>query len=107
MLSIVPFPSNFPSDEERKRVLTEDEFYQLYNSDLTFTDDKTERGKFRLAEFFSNDLKKAKILDTALNLAPLVIDSATDFLFGEPVKISVEQDEDGDTPDGDEDDTED
>ena len=95
----MPFPLAFPSTEDLKRTLTEDEFYQLYNSDLSDPEGNTDRGKFRLVEFFENDTKKAKILDTALNLAPLIVDSATDFLMGEPIKVEVdgEENEDGET----------
>lgn len=87
----MPFdPKDFPPTAELERVKREDEYYLLYNADLSFADDKTDRGRFRLKEFFENDEKKAKILDVALHLAPLIVDSGSDYLFGKPVQVVAE-----------------
>lgn len=90
----MPFSQNdFPSSEDINRIAAEHEFYKLHDCESLDTEGTTERGLFRLKEFFENDKKKAKILDLALNLAPLIVDAGTDFLFGEPVMIE----EDGET----------
>lgn len=83
-------PKEFPSSEELARVKAEDDFYRIYTCDFADPKGLTPRGAFRLKEFFSNNEEKAKILDITLHLAPLAIDSATDFLFGEPVQIEVD-----------------
>src|SRR4051812_2258234 len=83
-------PKEFPSPEELQRVICEDEFYRIYQGEFADHKGLTERGKFRLAEFFSNNTTKAKILDIALHIAPIAVDAGTDFLFGEPVKIAVD-----------------
>ena len=84
----MPFSTkDFPSTEDINRVASEHEDYKLYDCSALDTEGNTDRGKFRLKEFFENDAKKAKLLDIALNLAPLIVDTGTDFLFGEPVMI--------------------
>lgn len=86
----MPFsPKDFPSSAELKRVQREHQFYRFYKSDVLDPNGTTDRAKFRLASFFENDKKKAEILDTALNLAPVIIDSATDFAFGRLPKVQV------------------
>lgn len=86
----MPLPTkDFPSTADLARVKAEDDFYLLYNADPE--DPKTDRAAFRLAQFFENDQKKAKILDIALHLAPIAVDVGTDFLFGEPFRVTVDQ----------------
>jgi len=95
----MPFSTKFPSTEDLNRVADEDQCYKLGNCDVFDHDGKTDRGAFRLKEFFANDKKKSQILAIALNIAPLITDAGTDFLFGEPVRIeaddSVEEKDDG------------
>ena len=86
-------PKDFPSSEDLARVKAEDDLYRIYTCDFADPKGLTDRGKFRLKEFFSNTEEKAKILDIALHLAPLAIDSTTDFLFGEPVQIEFDGDD--------------
>src|SRR3989344_1905736 len=81
---------DFPSSEELERVAIDDCYFKLLNSDAYDYEGKTDRGAFRLKEFFSNDKKKAEILAKALNVAPLIVDVGTDFLFGEPFQIAIE-----------------
>lgn len=81
---------DFPSSEELERVAVDDRYFKLLNSDAYDYEGKTDRGAFRLKEFFSNDKKKAEILAKALNIAPLIVDIGTDFLFGEPFQIAIE-----------------
>lgn len=90
----MPFPrTDFPSTAEIARWKAEDDYFRIYNADLTYTDGLTKRGLWRLKEFFENDVDKAKILDVALHLAPLAVDAGTDFLFGRPVKIEIDGEE--------------
>lgn len=87
----MPFPiKDFPAAAEIARWKAEDDLYRTYTGELRFTDKLSKRGLWRLKEFFENDEDKAKILNVALNLASVVVDSGTDFLFGEPVKIEVD-----------------
>lgn len=89
----MPFnPKDFPTTEDIDRIAREDEYYKLYRCESLDPDGTSDRGKFRLKEFFENDKKKAEILDVAYNVAPLIIDTATDFLFGEEVAIEPEGD---------------
>jgi hypothetical protein len=81
---------DFPSSEELERVAIEDRYFKLLNSDAFDYEGKTDTGAFRLKEFFSNDKKKAEILAKALNVAPLIVDVGTDFLFGEPFQVAIE-----------------
>ncbi len=85
----MPIPKEFPTSEELQRVKCEDDYYRLYVCEYQDHQGKTDRGKFRLKEFFGDNKKKADILDQAFNIAPIAIDATTDFLFGEPVKIAV------------------
>jgi len=87
----VPFPKNFPDSAELNRIAELDDFYKLYQCDVYYHDGTTDRGAFRLQEFFSNDTKKSEILAIALNIAPLIADVGTDFLFAEEVKIEVDE----------------
>ena len=83
---------DFPCSEELERVAIEDRYFKLLNSDAFDYEGKTDRGAFRLKEFFSNDKKKAEILAKAFNVAPLIVDVGTDFLFGEPFQIAIATD---------------
>lgn len=91
----MPVPSDFPSTAELERVHEEHKLYQLYAGTALDPEGKTDLGKWRLKEFFENDAKKALILDRALNVASIVVDCGTDFLFGEPFKASLEKKDDG------------
>lgn len=94
----MPFPRNdFPSNEDLERISIEDRYFKLLNSDAYDYEGKTDKGVFRLKEFFSNDEKKARILAKALNIAPLIVDVGTDFLFGEPFQVTVEGDKNSKT----------
>lgn len=88
----MPFNSKeFPSSKDLARVQEELEFYRFYESDVHDYDVLTERGKFRLKEFFEGDKKKAQLLDRAFNVVPNIVDKRTSFLFGEPIKIETDE----------------
>src|SRR4051812_40058340 len=87
----MPFSTKeFPSQAELNRVQEEHEFFKFYDSSVLDPDGKSDRAKFRLQSFFENDTKKAKILDIALNIAPIIIDAGTDFSFGRLPTVEVE-----------------
>jgi len=92
----MPIPKIFPSDADLNRVAKEEDLYRIYKCDVFDHEGKTKRGVFRLKEFFANDKDKSEILAIALNVAPVIIDTGTDFLFGEPVKIAVDDKVEGD-----------
>jgi hypothetical protein len=84
-------PKDFPTSAELKRISEEHEYWKFYSSDTLDPLGTTDRAKFRLAEFFENDTKKAQLLDIALNIAPIVVDAGTDFSFGKLPKIKTEE----------------
>ncbi|MDB5344248.1 MAG: hypothetical protein JWP89_2625 [Schlesneria sp.] len=87
----MPFSTKeFPTRAELKRVQDEHEYFKFYDSEVLDPDGTTDRAKFRLKEFFENDSKKAKILDIALNVAPVIIDAGTDFAFGRLPTVEIE-----------------
>ena len=89
----MPIPTqDFPSNADIDRVAAEHKLYQLYSAEPLYQDKETKRGKCRLKEFFEEDGEKAKILDVALHIAPLIADIGTDFLFGEPFKVEIDED---------------
>ena len=67
----------------------EHELYCLYACKDTDPDKTSDRWKFKLKEFFDSDEQKAKLLDVCLNVAPVIIEAGTDFLFGEEPKIEI------------------
>ena len=89
----MPFvPKDFPAAEDLARVKTEDDYFKLLDCQAYDYEGMTDKGAFALKEFFSNDKKKAKILAISLNLAPLIVEAGTDFLFGEPFAVKVDGD---------------
>lgn len=85
---------DFPPSDEIERVAKEDDYFSLLSSEPYDYKGRTDRGVFRLKEFFSNDEKKAEILAKALNIAPLIADAGTDFLFGGPFSVEVDDERD-------------
>ncbi len=85
----MPIPSEFPTTADLERVKREFELYCLYACKDIDPDKTSDRWKFRLREFFDSDEQKAKLLDICLHVAPVVIESGTDFLFGEQPKIEI------------------
>jgi hypothetical protein len=90
-------PPKFPPDADIDRIACEDEYYDLYKSNVFDFDDTTDKlVKFMLAEFFADDKEKLKLLTLALNIAPSIVRAGSNFLFGEDVKVEIdEQSEDG------------
>lgn len=86
----MPIPKDFPSTAELVRVKKEHELYDLYACREKDPDENAERFKFRLREFFGDSLQKCRVLDVALNVAPIIVEAGTDFLFGEPPTIKME-----------------
>lgn len=87
----MPFSTKeFPTAAELKRVQDEHEYFKFYDSEVLDPEGLSDRAKFRLKEFFENDTKKAKILDIALNVAPIIVDAGTDFSFGRLPSVEVE-----------------
>jgi hypothetical protein len=87
----VPYSAKeFPPKADIARVAIETDYYNLLDCKAYDYDGKTDKGAFKLKEFFSNDTKKAEILAKALNLAPLIAEAGTDFLFGEPFEVVVD-----------------
>jgi hypothetical protein len=85
----MPFNAkDYPPSEDIDRIALEDEFYRMYKADSE--DPQSARFKMRLRNFFEDDQDKAKVLDIAYHIAPLIVDIATDFLFGEPVSIEAD-----------------
>lgn len=82
--------TDFPPTEELARIKTEDDYFALLNCEAYDYAGLTNKGVFRLKEYFSNDKAKAEILAKALNIAPAIVDAGTDFLFGEPFKVEVD-----------------
>lgn len=81
---------DFPPSEDMDRIAREDEWFKILNSDTKDHDQLTDKGKFRLREFFENDDEKAKVLDRVDNIGPSIVEAGTDFLFGEPYVVQVE-----------------
>ena len=89
----MPFDTkDFPANEDLARIKSEDDYFKLLDCQAYDYEGKTDKGAFALKEFFQNDEKKAKILAIALNLAPLIVEAGTDFLFGEPFAVKIDGD---------------
>jgi len=86
----MPLPKDFPTAADFLRVEKEHEFFRLYDCQPLDFDVLDPFTKFVLKEFFEGDTPKAKILDRALNVAPTVVDTMTDFLLGEPFQIQLD-----------------
>lgn len=87
-------PKEFPTAADLDRIKAETGYFDLYNAEPYDFEQTSERVKWLLQTFFENDKKKAEILGRALNVSSIIIDSATDFLFGEPVEIIAEGEND-------------
>lgn len=81
-------PKQFPSTQDLTRIREEQNFHLLYNSEVYDEDER--KGVFRLKQFFASDQEKKDLLAIALNLPNLIIDAGVDFLFGEDIAITVE-----------------
>ncbi len=85
-------PKKFPSDAEIDRIASEKEYYDLYKSNVfNFGDGTDKRMKFMLQEFFADDKDKMELLTLALNIAPSIVRAGTNFLFGEDVKVEIDE----------------
>jgi hypothetical protein len=92
-------PKKFPSDQEILRIQKEDQFYDLYKSDVFDFDDANDKlMKFMLSEFFADDKDKMQLLTLALNIAPSIVRAGTNFLFGEDVKVEVDESSEKEAP---------
>ncbi len=85
----MPLGKEFPSAADLHRVKLEHELYCLFACKDIDPDKTSDLARFRLKEFFESDIQKSKILDIALNVAPVIVESGTDFIFGEPPKIEI------------------
>lgn len=92
-------PPKFPSDAEIDRIASEKEYYDLYKSNVfDFGDGTNPRVKFMLQEFFADDKDKMKLLTLALNIAPSIVRAGTNFLFGEDVKVEIDESSETEQP---------
>lgn len=81
-------PNQFPTTKDLTRIREEQNFHLLYKCEVYDEDER--KGVFRLKQFFAGDSEKKDLLAIALNLPNLIVDAGVDFLFGEDIKVKIE-----------------